>query len=127
MPDTNPEANWEEAISPGLSPAAAAIAAMLVGNWPVENPGAATITWPPKVVAMDVGAWVKTVCAWVPILLSVVEDWIVVGDGLKDGELVTVVTIGAVEMTDAVFVAPTVEPLRRKNELTLHLIIIMGD
>lgn len=68
--DTNPGANWEEAISPGLSPAAAAIAAKLalVGNWApcraADNPGAATITWPvPNVVAMDVGAWVTTDCA----------------------------------------------------------------
>lgn len=48
---TYPGANWEEAISPGLSPAAAAIAAKLalVGNWAApcraaDNPGAATIT-----------------------------------------------------------------------------------
>lgn len=38
-----------------------------------------------------------------------------VGDGLKDGELVAVVTMGAVEMTDAVFVAPTVVPLKRRG------------
>lgn len=36
-----------------------------------------------------------------------------VGDGLKDGELGAVVTVGAVEMTDAVFVA--VVPLKRKR------------
>lgn len=40
----------------------------------------------------------------------------VVGDGLKDGELVAVVTMGAVEMTDAVFVAPTVVPLKKRRE-----------
>lgn len=69
--NTNPGANWEEAISPGFSPAAAAIAAKLalVGNWAApcraaDNPGAATIKWPvPKVVAMDVGAWVTMDCA----------------------------------------------------------------
>lgn len=74
---TNPGANWEEAISPGLSPAAAAIAAKLalVGNWAADNPGAATITWPvPKLVARDVGAWVTIVCALMPALLSVVVD-----------------------------------------------------
>lgn len=37
----------------------------------------------------------------------------VVGEGLRDGELVAVVTKGVVEMTDAVFVAPTVVPERR--------------
>lgn len=67
-----PGANWEEAISPGLSPAAAAAIAAklaLVGNWAAlcsaaDSPGAATITWPvPKVVAMDDGAWVTMVCA----------------------------------------------------------------
>lgn len=48
---THPGANWEEAINPGLSPAAAAIAAKLalVGNWAApcraaDNPGPATIT-----------------------------------------------------------------------------------
>lgn len=41
----------------------------------------------------------------------------VVGDGLKDGELVAVVTIGVVEMTDAVFVAPTVVPLEESEEI----------
>lgn len=51
-------------------------------------------------------------------MLSVVVDSIVVGDGLKDGELVAVVTIGAVEMTDAVFVAPTVVPLREGRAVT---------
>lgn len=45
-----PGANWDEAISPGLSPAAAAIAAKLalVGNWApcsaADSPGDATIT-----------------------------------------------------------------------------------
>lgn len=47
-----PEVNWEEAISPGFSPAAAAAIAAklaLVGNWAApcsaaDNPGAATIT-----------------------------------------------------------------------------------
>lgn len=117
MSNTNPGVNWEEAISPGLSPAAAAIAAMLVGNWApcsaADSPEA-TITWPvPKEVAMDVGAWVTMVCAWMPALLSAVVDWILVGDGLNDGELATVVTIGAVDMTDAVFVAPTVVPLEK--------------
>lgn len=49
--NTNPGANWEEAISPGLSPAAAAMAAKLalLGNWvapcsAADRPGAATIT-----------------------------------------------------------------------------------
>lgn len=34
-----------------------------------------------------------------------------VGDGLKDGELLAVVTMDAVEITDAVFVGPTVVPV----------------
>lgn len=55
---------------------------------------------------MDVAAWVGTAAAWV--LLSAVMDWLVAGD---DDELVAVVTIGALEMTDVVFVAPTVVPL----------------
>lgn len=46
-----------------------------------------------------------------PALLSAVVDR--TGDGLRDGELVAVVTIGVVEMTDAVFVAPPVVPLRK--------------
>lgn len=48
---TYPGANWEEAISPGFRPAAAAIAAKLalVGSWAApcraaDSPGAATIT-----------------------------------------------------------------------------------
>lgn len=117
--NTNPDVNCEDAINPGLSPAAAAAIAAklaLVGNWApcsaADSPEAATITWPvPKLVAMDVGAWVKIVCVWEPGLLSVVVDWTVVGDGLNDGELVAV---GAVEMTDAVFEAPTVVPLEKK-------------
>lgn len=52
MTNTNPGVNWEEAISPGLSPAAAAAIAAklaLVGNWAAlcsaaDSPGAATIT-----------------------------------------------------------------------------------
>lgn len=50
-PNTNPGVNWDEAINPGLSPAAAAIAAKLalVGNWAAlcnaaDSPGDATIT-----------------------------------------------------------------------------------
>lgn len=112
MAHTNPGANCEDAISPGLSPAAAAMAAKLalVGNCAApcsaaDSPGDATITWPvPKVVAKDEGAWVTMVCACMPALLSVVVAWLVVGDTLKDGELVAVVITGAVEMTDAVFV-----------------------
>lgn len=51
-----------------------------------------------------------------PALLSVDEDWLVAGvAGLTDGELVDVATIGVVEMTDAVFVAPTVVPWWREN------------
>lgn len=34
-----------------------------------------------------------------------------VGDGLKDGELFAAVTIDALEITDAVFVCPTVVPV----------------
>lgn len=52
---------------------------------------------------------------WLPTLLSVVVDWMAVGDGLRDGELVAVVIMGVVEMTDAVFVAPTVEPGKRNR------------
>lgn len=48
-----------------------------------------------------------------PALLSAVVER--TGDGLRDGELVAVVTIGVVEMTDAVFVAPPVVPLRKKR------------
>lgn len=64
-------------------------------------------------MAIDTGAWVAMDRAWLPTLLSVVVDWMAVGDGLRDGELVAVVTKGVVEMTDAVFVAPTVEPWKR--------------
>lgn len=117
--NTNPGVNCEEAINPGVSPAAAAIAAKLalVGSWApcsaAESPGAATITWPvPKVVAMDDGAWVTMVCACEPTLLSVVVFWTDVGVGLNDGELVAV---GVVEMTDAVLVAPTVVPLEENG------------
>ena len=55
---------------------------------------------------MDVGAWEKMVA-----LLSAIVDSIVsvFKDGLKDGEL-AVVSMGEVEMTDAVFVAPAVVP-----------------
>lgn len=55
-----------------------------------------------------------------PALLSAVVDR--TGDGLRDGELVAVVTIGVVEMTDAVFVAPPVVPLRKKK-LTLSSVV----
>lgn len=66
--ETNPGVNWDDAISPGVSPAAAAMAAKLalVGSWAapscaVVRPGAATITWPvAKDVAMDVGACVTS-------------------------------------------------------------------
>lgn len=56
-----------------------------------------------------------------PALLSAVVDR--TGDGLRDGELVAVVTIGVVEMTDAVFVAPPVVPLRKKKKLTLRSVV----
>lgn len=119
----NPWVNCEDAISAGLSPAAAAIAAKLaLGSEAApcsaaESPGAATITWPvPKLVAMDEGAWVTMVWACVPALLSVVVEWLLVWDVLKDGELVAVETTGAVEMTDAVFVAPTVVPCWRQKK-----------
>lgn len=121
--NTNPGANWEEAISPGFSPAAAAMAAKLalLGSWvapcrAADRLGAATITWPvPSVVAIDTGAWLTTGRQWLPTLLSVVVGWMAVGDGLKDGELVAVVTMGVVEMTDAVFVDPTVEPCKENR------------
>lgn len=62
-------------------------------------------------MAKEFGAWVTTVCIWVPALLvSAVSDLIVIGDELIDGELVAMVTKGAVEMTDAVFVSPAVVP-----------------
>lgn len=41
-----------------------------------------------------------------------------VGDGLKDGELFAVVTMDAVEITDAVFVGPTVVPVVESMEKT---------
>ena len=123
MAFAHPGANWEEAISPGLSPAAAAIAAKLalVGSWAAfcnaaDSPGEATITWPvPKVVARDVGACVNIVCSRVPALLTSADvDRAVVRDGLKEGELAAVI-IGAVEMTDAVFVTPTDVPSERRQ------------
>lgn len=127
---TYPGANWEEAISPGLSPAAAAIAAKLalLGNWAApcraaDNPGAATITWPvPTVVAIEVEAGVTLVCAFVTALLSAILAWLMVGDGLKDGELFAVVTIDAVEITDAVFVGPTVAPGVESVEKTTAMV-----
>lgn len=53
-------------------------------------------------------------------MLSAVVDRMAVGDGLKDGELVAVVNMGAVEMTDAVFVAPTVVPVKRKGHRDIN-------
>lgn len=53
-------------------------------------------------------------------MLSAVVDRMAVGDGLKDGELVAVVIMGAVEMTDAVFVAPTVVPVKRKGHRDIN-------
>ena len=51
-----------------------------------------------------------TVCSWVPSVSAAVA-WRAVGEGLSEVELVTAVTMGAVEMTDAVFVvAPIVVP-----------------
>jgi len=100
--------NWEDAISPELSPAAAAIAAKLPGNCApcsaADSPDADTISCPDP--RMFVGIWLKMVC----ILLSELLDRMVVGEGLKDGEL-AVVKIGvAAEMTDAVFV-----PMRERG------------
>lgn len=87
----------------------------LVGSWALcsaaDRPGAATITWPvPSVVAMDEGAWVTMVWVGTPALLSALDDSMEAGDGLRaEGELVAVVTMGAAEMTDAVFVPGTGE------------------
>lgn len=77
-----PGVNCEEAISPGLNPAAAAIAAKLalVGNCvapcsAADSPGADTITCPAsKEGHMEDGAWVATADARMPALLSVVVD-----------------------------------------------------
>ena len=63
---TYPGVNCEEAMRPGLRPAAAAMAAMLalVGSWAApcsaaDKLGAATITCPvPSVLAREDGAWV---------------------------------------------------------------------
>lgn len=61
-------------------------------------------------VARDDGACVTTVCSWVPPVSAAVT-WRAVGQELSEVELVTAVTMGAVEMTDAVFVvAPIVVP-----------------
>lgn len=114
---TNPEANWGDVIKLELSPAAAAATAAklgLVDSWAApcsaaERLGAATITWPvPKLVATDVGACETIACRLA--LLSVDVDWKVVVDGLTEGELLDVAFTGAVEMTEAVFVPPTVVP-----------------
>ena len=102
-------------MSPGLSPAAAAMAAKLLGNWAAfcsaaDSPDADTITWPPplNVAARDVG--VMTMCSWPPALLA--SEWRLTADGLSTGELAMVVTMGVVEMTEAVLVMPMVVPLR---------------
>lgn len=61
-------------MSPGLRPAAAAMAAKLalVGSAAV-SPGAASITWPvARDVAMDVGVCETSV--WIPALLSMDGD-----------------------------------------------------
>lgn len=60
---------------------------------------------------MEVEAGVMLVCALFTALLSAILAWLMVGGGLKDGELFAVVTIDAVEITDAVFVGPTVVPV----------------
>ena len=61
-----------------------------------------------RVVAKDDGAWVALACSCAAAASDAV-DWAVVGEGLKVGELM--VTLGTVEMTEAVLVvAPMVGP-----------------
>ncbi len=122
---TYPWVNCEDAMSPGLRPAAAAMAARLalVGSWvapwkAAERLGAATITCPvPRVAAREDGAWLTAVTiSWAEVCS---EEGVcaAVGDGLSEGEDAAVVIKGAVEMTEAVLVVaePIVVPEGRKG------------
>lgn len=107
-----PAANCEGAIRPGLSPAAAAMAARLAfaGNWvapwraaaaAVCNPDAVTITW---LVPRAEGRGVEVVCV---VLVSLALDASEVeaeaeGEGLRDGDVTAEGAGGAVEITVAV-------------------------
>lgn len=110
---TYPAANCEDAIKPGFSPAAAAIAARLAfaGNCAapcsaaaaaaVCNPEAVTITWLVP-IAEDMG--VEVVCV---VLVSLALDASEVeaeaeGEGLREGEVTAEEAGGAVEITVAV-------------------------
>lgn len=111
MADTYPAANCEDAIKPGFSPAAAAMAARLAfaGNcaapWSaaaaVCNPEAVTITWLVP-IAEDMG--VEVVCV---VLVSLALDASEVeaeaeGEGLREGDVTAEEAGGAVEITVAV-------------------------
>lgn len=105
-------------MRPGPSPAAAAAMAAspaLVGSWAApcraaERPDAVTITCPvPSVDAREEGACVSVFVSWAPPT-SVAAC--TVGEGLKEEGVIAEVAMGAVEITDAVFVvaAPGVVP-----------------
>lgn len=119
---TYPGLNCDEAMRPGLRPAAAAMAAMLalVGSCAApcsaaDRLEAATITWPvPSVFTGVVCAWVTALAgSWVTE--SADTDCGAPGEGLSEGDEFAVVTVGTVEMVDAVLVAnePTVVPGRK--------------
>lgn len=112
MEDTDPAANCEDAIKPGLSPAAAAMAARLAfagscgapcnaATAAVCKPEAVTITW---LVPRAADRGVEVVCV---VLVSLALDVSDVeaeaeGEGLREGDVTAEEAGGAVEITVAV-------------------------
>lgn len=119
-----PAANCEDAINPGLRPAAAAMAAkLLAGNCAAPCSAVAAAGWIPDVVTttwpelmaevMGVGAvWVVPVSLALDASVTPAEAE---GEGLRDGDVRTEDTGGAVDITVAVLaVGVPVVPVAEK-------------